>query len=218
MMLLMLGIYLMLFWDESLDVMDGVILSAGTLFLVLWIVMEGLNGRKEDVLESEFEAEIQTGVNTGKAVFWLITGMIILILSSRLMVWGATEIAVAIGVSDLVIGLTIIAIGTSLPELAASITSALKGEPDIAIGNVIGSNMFNLLPVLAIPALISPHTLSSDVIHRDFPIMIMMGLALFVFAWGFRGKGRITRIEGMLLLISYFSYMFYLYLRTSGAL
>ncbi|MDH5180623.1 MAG: calcium/sodium antiporter, partial [Gammaproteobacteria bacterium] len=116
-----------------------------------------------------------------------------------------------LGVSDLVIGLTIVAIGTSLPELAASVMSALKKEPDIAIGNVIGSNMFNLLAVLGLPAAISPLKLDAGVLERDFPYMIGLSIALFTMAYGFRQHGRINRIEGGLLFTAYIAYLVLLY-------
>jgi cation:H+ antiporter len=137
--------------------------------------------------------------------------MVLLLVSSRTLVWGAVNIAHGLGVSDLVIGLTIVAIGTSLPELAASVMSALKGEPDIALGNVIGSNMFNMLAVFGIPGLVAPHVLDPEVLNRDFPFMIGFSIALFIMAYGFKGHGKINRIEGSLLLIGYAAYMCVLY-------
>jgi arabinose-5-phosphate isomerase len=131
-------------------------------------------------------------------------------------VWGAVEIAQALGVSDLIIGLTIVALGTSLPELAASVVSALKGEPDIAIGNVIGSNLFNLLAVLGIPGLISPLLIDSAVLTRDYPVMIGLTVAFFLMAYGIRGPGRINRLEGGLLLACYVGYQTLLYFSTRG--
>ena len=115
------------------------------------------------------------------------------------------------GVSELIIGLTIIAIGTSLPELAASITGALKNEHDIAIGNVVGSNLFNTLGVLAIPGLIYPSELSDGVLQRDMPIALGLTVVLFIMAYGFRGKGRITRVEGGLLLSAFIAYQMLLF-------
>jgi len=126
-------------------------------------------------------------------------------------VWGAVGIAEAFGVSDLVIGLTIVALGTSLPELAASVASALKNEPDIAIGNVIGSNMFNLLAVLGIPGIIRPDAVDAAVLSRDMPVMVGLTVALLAMAWGFRGEGRINRFEGALLLTCYIGYQSLLY-------
>ena len=124
------------------------------------------------------------------------------------------NIAKAAGISDLVIGLTIVAIGTSLPELAATIVSALKKEHDIAIGNILGSNMSNLLAVLGIPGLISPSIIDNEILTRDFPFMIGLTIALFIMAYGFKGEGRITRFEGSLLVGGYISYMLVLYFST----
>jgi cation:H+ antiporter len=115
------------------------------------------------------------------------------------------------GVSDLVIGLTIVALGTSMPELAASVMSALKNEPDIAVGNVIGSNMFNLLAVLGLPGLISPIAVADEVLTRDYPVMICLTLVFLVMAYGFRGAGRINRFEGALLVLAFVGYQTLLY-------
>ncbi|MDQ6965674.1 MAG: calcium/sodium antiporter, partial [Mariprofundaceae bacterium] len=120
-------------------------------------------------------------------------------------------IAHAFGVSDLIIGLTIVAVGTSLPELMASIVSVLKNEPDIAIGNVIGSNMMNILAVLSMPALIAPQVLDAQVLSRDVPVMFVFTVVLFFMAYGFRGPGRINRIEGGLLLSGFCAYLLLLY-------
>jgi cation:H+ antiporter len=128
-----------------------------------------------------------------------------------MLVWGAVAIAQELGVSDLVIGLTIVALGTSLPELAASLMGALKNEHDIAIGNIIGSNIFNLLAVLGLPGVIRPGAIDPAAVERDFPVMFILTLALFVMAYGFRGPGRISRLEGATLLMAYISYQTLLY-------
>ena len=142
-----------------------------------------------------------------KAIFWLVLGLVLLIVSSRVLVWGAVSIAHALGVSDLIIGLTIVALGTSLPELAASVIAVRKGEHDIAIGNVVGSNMFNLLAVTGIAGVISPMTsLSSDVLSRDWLVMMGMTVALLIMAYGFRRAGRINRFEGAGLLVAFCAY------------
>jgi cation:H+ antiporter len=146
-----------------------------------------------------------------KAGFWTLVGALCLLASSKILVWGAVSIAQAIGVSDLVIGLTIVALGTSLPELAASVMSALKNEHDIAIGNVIGSNIFNLLAVLGLPGLLNPGPVDAAVLTRDYPVMIGLTLALFVMAYGFRGPGRLNRIEGALLVTAFVAYQTLLY-------
>lgn len=201
-----------LLWDGDLSRMDGIILFSGFFLVMGWMVWQGMKGRKdgEDPLVVDLESEIPTDISTGVAVMWGLLGLVILVASSRLLVWGAVEVAHSFGVSDLIIGLTIVAIGTSLPELAASVMSALKGEDDMAVGNVLGSNMFNLLAVLALPGLILPSTLDAALMQRDFPIMIGLTIALFAMAYGFRGPGRINRIEGALLLTAFIAYMAWL--------
>ena len=215
--------------DNSLQKMDGIILIIA-MFIVLGLVtFLGIQDQKNkqdplntDPLNTEFSEEIPTDMSTKLAMFWLIFGILILVGSSKMLVWGAVNIAHSFGVSDLIIGLTIIAIGTSLPELAASIASALKGEHEIAIGNIIGSNMFNLLGVLGIPALISPiSVLSETVLNRDYPVMMGLSVLLLLFAYGFTfGKkqenvptnGRINRLESAILLFAYIAYMVLIYL------
>jgi len=165
-----------------------------------------------DLMSSEFDVEIPEGIPTPRAIFWLLIGMIVLFASSHILVWGAVNIARAFGVSDLIIGLTIIAIGTSLPELAASVMSALKNEHELAIGNIIGSNMFNILGVMALPGLIYPSMVPDGVLLRDYPVMIVLTIALLLMAYGFRGReGKINRVEGGLLLAAYCGYMYWLY-------
>lgn len=151
-----------------------------------------------------------------KALWLLFSGIIVLMLSSRLLVWGAVNIATEMGISDLIIGLTIVAIGTSLPELAASIMSAMKKEHDIALGNVIGSNMFNTLGVLGVAGLIHPAELAEGVLSRDLPLMFILTLLLFVMASGFRGQGKITRFEGSVLLAIFVAYEVMLYIEVTG--
>ena len=204
--------------DGELSRMDGSLLILGMFALMVFITLIGLREKRRadsagnaDPLEEEFSEEIPKDMSTAMATFWLITGMLILLLSSRLLVWGAVNIAHAFHVSELVIGLTIVAIGTSLPELAASIASALKNEHDIAVGNIIGSNMFNLLGVLGIPGIISGAVLEPGVLERDYPVMIMLSILLFLFAYGFKGKGRINRLEAGILLLCYIGYMFVIY-------
>ena len=209
--------------DGELDRFDGTILLGSTALLVFWMIWLGKRSQSvttdvhpatsletADPLTSEFEREVPASLSTGQAIFWAVLGLVALVLSSKLLVWGAVDIARELGVSDLVIGLTIIAIGTSLPELAASVMSALKGEDDMAVGNVIGSNMFNLLAVLALPGLIAPSILEPAVLQRDFPVVVGLTLVLFLMAYGFRSPGRINRLEGGLLLAGFAGYMAWL--------
>ncbi len=200
---------LALVMDGHLGQIDGLILISG-LFVMLYWMIQTAKKQKRDPMEKEFEQEIPK-ITTQKAFLWFFIGLVLLIISSRGLVWGSVNIAKAAGISDLVIGLTIVAIGTSLPELAASIMSALKKEHDIAIGNIIGSNMFNMLVVFGIPGLMSPHIIDSAILSRDFPFMIVLSIALFIMAYGFKGEGRINRFEGSLLLGGYVTYMVVLY-------
>jgi cation:H+ antiporter len=145
-----------------------------------------------------------------RAGIWVGVGLALLIVSSRMLVWGAVEIASALGISDLLIGLTIVAVGTSLPELASSLVAARKGEDDIALGNILGSNLFNTLAVVGIAGLIRPLGAAPEILTRDLPVMAAATLSLFVIGYGFRGQGRINRIEGALLLAAYAGYTGYL--------
>lgn len=202
---------LSLMLDGNLSRIDGLLLLAGLMAILIGVVILGKKSRREDPLESEFAAEIPARMSMKRAIVWLIIGLVCLLGSSRLLVWGAVNIAQAMGVSDLVIGLTIVAIGTSLPELAASIMSALKNEHDLAIGNVIGSNMFNLLGVLGLPGVIHPGEFAPEALLRDFPIMIGLSLILFATAYSWNGPGRIRRLEGAVLLACFISYQLWLY-------
>ena len=197
--------------DGTLDGSDGLVLSLAFIILLLFMLAIAVRARRSDPLRREFAKEIPADVGTGKALLWFVVGLATLLLGSRAMVWGAVSIARSFDVSDLLIGLTVVAVGTSLPELAASITSVLKNEPDIAVGNVIGSNMFNLLPVLAIPGLIAPTAVPPEALQRDFPVMLTLSVALVVMSWGFRGSGRIARWEGGLLLLAFIGYQGLLY-------
>jgi len=202
---------LALIMDADLSRGDGLMLVLGMCMMIYWVTMLGLRTRGTDPILGEYDIEIPGKMPMPKAIAWLVIGMLMLFVSSKILVWGAVTIAQFFGVSDLVIGLTIIAIGTSLPELAASVMSAIKNEHDLAIGNVIGSNMFNLLGVLAMPGLISPGTVPPEILSRDYPVMIGVSIALFIMAYGFRGHGRINRPEATIMLMAYILYLFYLY-------
>lgn len=211
---------LWLLLDGELSRSDGLLLMGGLVAMVYWIVSLGLRERASeksgevDPMASEFAVEIPTTLSQGWALFWVVAGLLVLLASSRLLVWGAVNIAHWLGVSDLVIGLTIVAIGTSLPELAASVMSALKNEHDIALGNVLGSNMFNLLAVLGMPGLIAPSSLPPALLQRDYPVMIGVTITLFAMAYGFRKPGTITRLKGLLLLLAFVGYLGWLFVDT----
>ncbi|MBU0656029.1 MAG: calcium/sodium antiporter [Gammaproteobacteria bacterium] len=193
-------------WDGELSRTDAIVLVMGFFALVGWSIFTAIRNRN-DALGTEIDDElIEHPMPLKRAMFWTGVGLVLLVISSRILVWGAVSIAHELGVSDLIIGLTIVALGTSLPELAASIIAARKGEHDIALGNVLGSNMFNLLAVVGIAGVIHPLEVSLEILTRDWPVMMGLTLALFVMAYGFRGEGRINRLEGGFLLCSYLAY------------
>jgi cation:H+ antiporter len=198
--------------DDSLSRTEGFLLLGAFFSLIGWSIYSALKS-KGDALESEMEEELQSHIMPMKqGVFWLVAGLVVLIASSRILVWGSVNIAQLLGISDLIIGLTIVALGTSLPELAASVIAARKGEHDIAIGNVVGSNMFNILAVIGIATTISPmNGIDPLVLQRDWTTMLVLTLGLFVMAYGFKGRqGQINRIEGSILLLAYIAYNSYL--------
>ncbi|MDN3520450.1 calcium/sodium antiporter [Halomonas ramblicola] len=165
-----------------------------------------------DVLASETSESLEEPpLPMISSLGWTLCGLVLLVVSSRVLVWGAIEIAQGIGVSDLIIGLTVVAIGTSLPELASSVSALRRGKHDLVLGNVVGSNLFNTLGVVGLAAVISPIEISSEVLVRDWPLMAFMTLLMIVFAIGWRGRqGRINRIEGGVLVLLFFSYTGYL--------
>ena len=198
--------------DSYLSRIDGLILISCLVLSMWWIIRLARSSAKTDPLVSEFEQELALDKteSVAKSSFLLVIGLLILLGGAELLVRGAIAIALEFGISDLVIGLTIVAIGTSLPELAASIMSVIKNEADIALGNVIGSNLFNMLMVLGIPVLIHPTEVSTDVIFRDIPIMItltlLMGWMVFV-----HGRGKFDRIEGGFLFLCFIAYQYWLF-------
>ncbi len=197
-------------WDGEITRLDAVVLLAVFGCLMAWTIRQGLR-RQEDALGSEIEQELDVrAMPIHRAVLWLVVGLAALIVSSRVLVWGAVEIASGFGVSDLIIGLTIVAVGTSLPELASSIIATRKGEHDIALGNVLGSNLFNTLAVVGIAGAIHPMAVGPEVFGRDMLVMAGLTLLLFMIGYGFRGPGRINRVEGAVLLACYVAYTAYL--------
>jgi cation:H+ antiporter len=199
-------------WDGQITRVDAVVLLGVFAGLMSWTIRQGMQ-KKADALGSEMEKELAVhAMPLRLAVVWLGVGLVLLIVSSRMLVWGAVEIAHDLGVSDLIIGLTIVAVGTSLPELASSIIATRKGEHDIALGNVLGSNLFNTLAVVGIAGTIHPMSVGPEVFSRDILIMAVLTVSLFVIGYGFRGpgRGRINRFEGAGLLACYIGYTAYL--------
>jgi cation:H+ antiporter len=203
---LVTGIAVWQLWDGQLTRLDAWGLLGVFAVVMGWSIFQGLRGRG-DALGGEIEEELVAhAMPLRSALLWLVIGLILLILSSRALVWGAVEIAHALGVSDLIIGLTIIAVGTSLPELASSLIAMRKGEHDLALGNVIGSNLFNTLAVVGIAGTIQPMAVPPEVLSRDMVVMGALTLSLFLAGYGFRGEGRINRIEGGVLLSVFIGY------------
>ncbi|WP_101675732.1 calcium/sodium antiporter [Alloalcanivorax mobilis] len=191
---------------------DALVLLGVFALLIGWSVWQGMRGQS-DTLTGEVEQQLQAdALPLRRALFWLVLGLVLLIASSRLLVWGAVSIAQDLGVSDLIIGLTVVAVGTSLPELASSLVAVRKNQHDLALGNVLGSNLFNTLAVVGIAGVIHPVTAEPLVLWRDWAVMAALTLALFVVGYGFRGAGtgRINRVEGGALVIAWLGYTGYL--------
>ncbi|MGJ8669767.1 MAG: calcium/sodium antiporter [Oceanococcus sp.] len=207
---LVLMVSLIALWfcfDLTLSRVEGVVLLCGFVAMLCWMLYMAKTGAKDDPMLSELsEHENDPPLPKAQAWAWVVFGFIMLPASAQLLVYGASDIARNFGISDLVIGLTIVAIGTSLPELAASLASALRKEGDLALGNILGSNLFNLLLVLAIPGVIASPALDPDILMRDLPVMLGLTAAAFVMAIGWRGEGRISRIEGAALLAAFIGY------------
>ena len=197
--------------DQMLTFHEGAFLI-GMFFVVLagmgWL---SVYVEKGDKLADDNESEIPTGVSTSVAVLWVLVGLVMLPLSAHFLVESAVFIAKYFGISDLVIGLTIIALGTSLPELAACIAGVLKGEDDLAMGNIIGSNIFNILAVLGMPGLIAPGLIDPSAATRDMYVMLGLTVMLLVFSFNFVGTRRINRVEASILLASFIGYQFLLF-------
>jgi cation:H+ antiporter len=207
---------LFLLGDQNLSLIDGFVLLAGLMMMTTWMAVIGMQRAGPDPMAAEFASEIPSDMSTQFAVGWLFLGMIVLPASSQILVMGAIDVAERLGVSDLVIGLTVVAVGTSLPELAAAVASTLKREHELVIGNIIGSNMFNLLGVLGIAAVIEPTRIESLVLYRDFSVMLGLSVLLFMMSYGFRGPGRISRLSGVILIGIYLAYQFLVFYTEYG--
>jgi len=193
-----------LMFDGELGRIDGILLLVGLFVMVAFVVREGLQDDGEPPPELD---ELPDGMSTTVAVVWLVVGLAALLVSSELLVWGATEVATFFGVSERVIGLTVVAFGTSLPELAATLVAAKRGEHDIAVGNVVGSNVFNTLGVLGLPGVIRPGRAEALVMRLDIPLMIGVSVLLWILARAFRPYRQVGRFRGALLVLIYVSYV-----------
>ena len=198
-------------WDGEITRLDAFVLLGILVALMSWTIWQGMK-KEKDSLADEVEGALEVRVMPVRiAAVWLVVGLILLILSSRVLVWGAVEIAQGFGISDMIIGLTVVAVGTSLPELASSVIAARKGEHDIALGNIIGSNLFNTLAVVGIAGVIHPMTVGPEVFSRDMMVMAALTVSLFVLGYSVRNRQRrINRYEGAALLACYIGYTAYL--------
>lgn len=198
--------------DGELSRLDGWVLLGVFAAVMGWSIYQGYQG-KEDPLAGDTETEmIAHPMPLKSAIIWLVVGLVLLIASSRILVWGAVTIAQSLGISDLIIGLTIVAIGTSLPELASALAAVKKNEHDLILGNILGSGIFNILAVVGLAAVIEPLSVAPEVLYRDWTLMFGLTLALLVMGFGLTGwRKLISRVDGALLLLVYVGYTGYLF-------
>lgn len=203
-LIMLLALFLM--WDLELSRLDGTVLIIGLFMLVGAMVLLGLKSGGQDPISAALAEEVPPGMPMRAAVIWTVLGLILLPLSAQVLVTGAVTLALLVGVSEAVVGLTVVALGTSLPELAAAATSAYKREDDLAIGNILGSNMFNLLGVLGIAAVIEPMQIEPMLLNRDMLMMFAISILLLIMVWRRGGQGLITRPAALLLFAGYLGY------------
>ncbi|MDH3990241.1 MAG: calcium/sodium antiporter [Gammaproteobacteria bacterium] len=202
-----------LFLDSQLNRVDGFVLLTGLVIVIIWLVRLGLRSSSTDPLQADFEAEIPKDMSMRTAIIWLVVGLTALLFGAELLVDGAIEIARFIGVSEVVIGVTLVALATSLPELAVSLVSAIRGEYGLAIGNIVGSNIFNLLAVIGVAAVIQPAVLPPTVLSLHIFVMVAFTLVLFAMTYEYDGRGVISRFEGFALVAAFLSYVIYVVLQ-----
>jgi len=198
-----------LFLDSYLGRVDGLVLLIGLVIVMIWLTRLGFRSSSSDPLQAEFDAEIPKHMSMRIAIIWLLVGIATLLVGAQLMVDGAIYLAESLGVSEVVIGITMVAVATSLPELAVSVVAAFRGEYGLAIGNIVGSNIFNLLAVLGIAATIQPAVLPPSVLSLHIFVMVAFTLVLFAMTYDYEGKGRISRFEGLALITAYVAYVTY---------
>ena len=220
---LLLILTILAYWilsDDFFSFYEGLALMIGFFAFISTLLIKALMQRKNNNLDDpmiiEAEQELPEATSTVKSIFWLVLGISLLVSSAHFLVDSSIFIAKAYGISDLVIGLTIIALGTSLPELAASVASVLKNEDDLAMGNIVGSNIFNILAVLPYAGLIAPGLINPEASFRDAPVMIAITGLLFLLCFSRKsGYFRLTRAKGALLLVSFIAYQILLFSQTS---
>ena len=198
-----------LFLDTRLSRPDGIVMLTGLAIVMIWFVRLGIRSAENDPIKMDYEAEIPKDVSTKMAFIWLLVGLGVLLVGAEWLVDGSIGVAQSLGVSEVVIGITIVAIGTSVPELAVSLVSALRGEYGLAIGNIVGSNIFNLLAVIGLAATIHPATVAPSVLSLHIFVMVAFTLVLFAMTYDYDGKAQLSRMEGVALLAAYFAYFAY---------
>ena len=198
-----------LFLDTFLSRVDGIVMLIGLVIVMIWLAKLGMRSAANDPIIAEFEAEIPTEVSMKMAVLWFVVGLGTLLIGAELLVDGAINVARVLGVSDVVIGVTLVALGTSLPELAVSMVSALKEEHGLAIGNIVGSNIFNLLAVIGIAAAIEPTGVDQSVLSLHIFVMVAFTLVLFAMTYDYDGKSELSRVEGIALFSAFVAYQAY---------
>ncbi len=196
-----------LFLDTLLSRIDGLVLLTGLIIVMIWLTRLGFRSSASDPMSVEYDAEIPQHVNMRMAIFWLVIGLASLLVGAELLVDAAINIAHALGVTELVIGIVLVALATSLPELAVSMVSALKGEYGLALGTIVGSNIFNMLAVIGVAAVIEPAELPQSVLSLHIFVLVAFTLALFAMTYDYDGKGHISRLEGGALLAAYLAFI-----------
>ncbi len=189
--------------------MEALYMLALFAVIMLWTIRKGLKSREIFIMR-ECEKEISSSMPVAHSFFRIVIGLLILLASSRMLIWGAVQTAQFFGVSNLIIGLTIVAVGTSLPELASSLAAIRKNKHDIALGNILGSNLFNTLAVVGLAGCIQPMQVPPEVLTRDIGVMTLLTGSLFLFGFDFGKGGRINRFAGSVLLVAYTAYTAYL--------
>lgn len=195
-----------LFLDRYVSRIDGFVMLTGLIIVMIWLARLGMRSSASDPLSEDFEAEIPKHFSMKMAIFWAAVGLVTLLIGADLLVDGSIEIARALGVSEVVIGVTLVAFGTSLPELAVSVASVMKNEYGLAIGNIVGSNIFNLLAVIGVAAAIAPAAVAPSVLSLHMFVMVAFTLVLFAMTYDYDGKSRLSRVEGFALFSAYIAY------------
>ena len=195
-----------LFLDTYLSRMDGIVMLTGLVIVMFWLARLGTRSAANDPINMDFKAEIPTDVRMSMAIVWLVVGLGTLLIGAELLVNGAIGVATELGISEVVIGILVVALGTSLPELAVSLASALKGEYGLAIGNIVGSNIFNLLAVIGIAATIEPSALPPTVLSLHIFVMVAFTLVLFAMTYDYDERSELSRLEGAALLAAFLAY------------